>query len=232
MRLSIVIPYYDRRALLINVLKSIRPLDDMEVIIVDDGSFVQVDDIIDDYDFEIKILKLERKTRWRGPTVAYNVGFREADGDVIMINSSECVHIGDITGYVAKNFKPDDYIAFSALMGVENMDIDDIEKAESKGAWWGVHSTIKNLIPYCGVISKANMNKLCGYDMRFAGGIGWDDYDFTHRVKNLGLNTSIVDSPFVLHQYHEPTKYTDYSNLKLLEYLNKVEPNRIKACGI
>ena len=236
MRLSVVIPYYNRRKLLLNVLTSIHG--DLEVVIVDDGSSVehQVDDIINNYEFDIKLIKLPVKTQWRGPTVAYNVGFSEASGNVIMINSSECVHIGDIIGYVFKNFEPNDYIAFSAFMGMPNMNVefndpDFIAKGEEVGAWWGVHSTIKNLIPYCGVISKENMDRLGGYDMRFASGIGWDDYDFTHRVKNLGLNTKIVDKPFCFHQYHDPTVYHNYNNLHLLEYLNITEPNRIKANG-
>ena len=117
MRLSIVLPYYNRRSLILNVLKSFGDYP-IEVIIVDDGSSKehQVDDILNNYNFEIKLIKLEPKTSWRGPTIAYNVGFKEATGDVIMINSSECVHIGDVIGYTFANFEPDNYFAFSACM--------------------------------------------------------------------------------------------------------------------
>jgi len=234
MRLSVVMPYYNRRSLIKNVLASITP-GDIEVIIVDDGSSMehQIDDILDDYDFDIRLLKLAIKTAWRGPTIAYNVGFKEAQGDVIIINSSECIHVGNIIGYVTKNFRDNDYMAFSACMGEPGIEYDYskdfLKKAQEKGAWWGVHSSIGNMIPYCAAISKKNMDILGGYDLRFVEGIGYDDYDFTHRVKNLKLNTMIVDNPFCFHQWHKPTEYPNTRNLDLLKYLNLTEPDRITA---
>ena len=95
-------------------------------------------------------------------------------------------------------------------------DPDFVRNAQKHGAWWGVHSTIGNMIPYCGVISKENMDILGGYDLRFVSGIGYDDYDFTHRVKNLKLKTKIIDDPFVFHQWHKPTEYPNTKNLDLL----------------
>lgn len=217
MRISVVIPYYNRKQKLINVLKSIG--DVFEIIVVDDGS--DKEHQIYDLDFPIRIIRLE-KTGWRGPTIAYNAGFKAVEGDVILINSSECVHVGDIVGYVSDNFSMGDYMAFSALMGIkEGMDMDK--------CWWGVHSTIGNCIPYCAAISKENMDILGGYDERFVGGIGYDDYDFTHRVKNLKLKIKIVDNPFVFHQWHKPTEYPNTKNLDLLNSLNKNFPDRIKC---
>jgi glycosyltransferase involved in cell wall biosynthesis len=218
MKLSMVIPVYNRKELLNNVLRSINMTGDIEIIIVDDGSDQKIDS-------EYKVIRLERSTKWRGPCIAYNEGFKAATGDVIMINSSECVHVGDVTGYVFKNFKENDYFAFSTYM----MNEDENITAPRFDNFWGVHSTVGNFIPYCGVISKKNMDILGGYDEKFVKGIGFDDYDFTHRVKNLGLDIKVIDDPYVIHQWHKPTEYKNTINYDLLMYLNKNFPDRIKA---
>ncbi len=221
MKLSIVLPVYNRIALLKNVLKSINMTGDIEIIIVDDGSDERID-----FDFiDYKLITLERSKKWRGACIAYNVGFKTVTGDVIMINSSECIHVGDVTGYVFENFKENDYFAFSTYM--MNAD-EDINKPRFNN-FWGVRSSVGNFIPYCGVISKQNMELLGGYDERFSKGIGFDDYDFTHRVNNLKLNMKCIDNPYVIHQWHEPTKYTNTINYELLMDLNRNFHDRIKA---
>lgn len=250
MRLSIVIPYYNRRDKLINVLKSIDFSYPIEIVLVDDGSDKEheVYDLPNIYP-AIKLIRLERKG-WSGTAIPLNIGFNKASGNMVMINSSECIHIGNVVEYVFRNFKSDSYMAFSCLMGRENIDIRDflwdkpkkflkqIDKFNSKyelpsqRTWWGVHLTVGNFIAYCAVISKKNMDLLGGYDERFVAGVGYDDYDFIHRVKNLGLNMICVDKPFVFHQWHKPTDYPNTKNLELLKMLNEKFPKRIKANGI
>lgn len=220
MRLSIVIPYYNRRELLLNVLRSIKPV--YETIIVDDGSLMehQIWDVI--YRFphlHINIIRLERAEGWRGPCIAYNTGFRAVTGDVILINSSECIHKGDIIGYIEHNFQNNSYMAFATWAD------------DPSGDWWMSHSTNYTLIPYCAAISKDNMDLLGGYDERFAKGIGFDDYEFVDRVRNLGLNTELIDDPYVTHQWHDQVKYTNNINGDLWQKLRREEPDRIKANG-
>jgi glycosyltransferase involved in cell wall biosynthesis len=211
----------------------------METIIIDDGSSKE-HDVTDLYfeGYNIRVIRLERSTDWRGACVAYNTGFRAAAGDVILINSSECMHVGNVIGYINDNFKEDSYMAFSTLMGAKDMDIEDFNTgnpdsflAQSKlyKTWWSVHSKVGNYIPYCAAINKKNMDILGGYDEQFVKGIGYDDYDFTHRVRNLGLKMQCIDSPFVFHQWHKPTDYPNTTNLDLLNKLNKEQPGRISA---
>ena len=125
MKLSVILPYYNRRTLIQNVLKSFNRKYSVEVIIVDDGSNKenQLDDLIDEYDFTL--IKLP-ESLWNVPTTAYNLGFAHATGDVIMINSSECIHVGDVIGYVNKKLKPKEYMAFSACMGEPGIEYDYI----------------------------------------------------------------------------------------------------------
>lgn len=232
MKLSIVIPYYNRKSLLLNVLKSFTLREDIEIIIVDDGSSAEnrIEDI--KYNHDITLIRLERSNKWRGPCMAYNIGFKAATGDYIMINSSECVHIGDVTGYVFDNINPETYLSFSTYMSRVSDNFSNLEGIKYRlkyDNFWGVHSTVGNFIPYCGVIAKEKMDILGGYDERFAVGIGFDDYDFTHRVNNLGLKMICIDDPFVIHQWHKPTEYPNTINYDLLMYLNKNFNKRIKA---
>jgi glycosyltransferase involved in cell wall biosynthesis len=218
MKLSIVIPVYNRKQLLLNTLESIGR-SDIEVIIVDDGS----DERLDFADY--RVIRLERSKGWHGPCLAYNAGFKAATGDVIMINSSECVHRGNVIGYVQKHFKENDYFSFSTYMLGEDEDLGNLRFDN----FWGVKIGVKSFIPYCGVISQENMAKLGGYDERFSKGIGFDDYDFTDRVKNLGLKMKIIRNPYIIHQWHKPTEYTNNINLDYLMYLRKNFPDRIRA---
>jgi glycosyltransferase involved in cell wall biosynthesis len=61
---SIVMAYLNRRREIINTLDSIKPyqVDNMEVIIVDDGSVDEhsIDDLVEKYDFTIKLIKINR----------------------------------------------------------------------------------------------------------------------------------------------------------------------------
>jgi glycosyltransferase involved in cell wall biosynthesis len=249
--LSIVIPYYNRKQLLINTLKSINYFKSeypIEIIIVDDGSNNehQVNDISTLFpDLNINLIILSRDTsKWRGAAIAYNTGFDAATGDVILINSADTIHMGDIIGYIFKFLTEKSYISFSTYQGTPEMlggfnnfnwEIPDVTKrlidiGLPYSNWWNSHSTNYTLIPYCGALTTENMRTLGGYDERFIKGIGYDDYDFIDRVKNLGLKTELIDDPFCVHQHHKATVYSNTINLDfLVGYLRKQFPNRIKA---
>ena len=232
MKISIVMPYYNRRNLLYNVLRYMNYSD--ETIIVDDGSSKEheVYDFKDTFpNLNIRIIRLDRGGGWRGCAIAYNVGFSAATGDVILINSSECVHVGDILGYVKNNLQPKSYMAFSSYAATPEInsliDSGSLDRVLKTGSCWHSHSTHYTLIPYCAAISKEDMDILCGYDERFIEGVGFDDYEFIDRVNNLGLKTQLIDNPCVVHQWH-PTLDLDETNLELLQYMRIIAPNRIR----
>jgi glycosyltransferase involved in cell wall biosynthesis len=191
-------------------------LQDVELIIVDDGSREKIDDL--KLIYPIKLIKLPHHDTWQNPCIVYNTGFNAATGELIMLNSSEVMHMGDITGYVQRNLKKGFYMSFAARM--ENVDGSE---------WWGVHSSMGNFIPYCAALTREDIESLSGYDERFKGSMGFDDYDFTRRVHNLGLKMICVDDPYCKHQYHMPTQYTNTINKDLLDYLDNHYPDRIKA---
>jgi len=249
--LSIVIPFYNRRQLLINVLRSIcyfKKDYPIEVIIVDDGSthpetIPDVAYLFPSLDINLIIIKRNKLEKKRTPVVAYNTGFNAATGDVILINSAECIHTGNIIGYVFNNLNPKSYLAFATYQGTYELNeifnklnwldpdvmiyahiaMDDLQNG------WHSHSSHQTFIPFCAAINREDLEILSGYDERFIKGIGYDDYDFTDRIENLGLAKRLIDSPFCVHQMHPSTVYSNTINIDLLSYLRKTKPKRIKA---
>jgi glycosyltransferase involved in cell wall biosynthesis len=248
--LSIVLPYFNKRQLLLNTLKSIEHFQKsypIEVIIVDDTSSQRIDDVPSMFSsLNINLIVVRRNpVTWRGPVIAYNMGFNAARGDVIMINGTDCLHMGDIIGYVFNHFEPYSYLSFSAYRGAslpdgifDNLDWDDnVALKNVYGHFnlgeknnWHVHSRfLYYLIPFVAVLWRKDMETLSGMDERFELGIGFDDNDFIERVQNLGLDTILLDNPFCVHQKHPPTVYSNDLNFRFYTKLRRIAPNRIKA---
>ena len=117
---SIVMGYYNRKEQTLQTLNSMKKLYkdkyNFEVIIVDDDSKYEeiLDDSILKYEFPIKLLRItddEKKNRINSCLV-YNKGFEECNGEIVIIQNPECIHIGDILGFLEKKFKYDTYFSF------------------------------------------------------------------------------------------------------------------------
>jgi glycosyltransferase involved in cell wall biosynthesis len=87
--LSIVIPSFNRAALLEKALVSVgaQDLSDSEVIVVDDGSTDETEKVVRNCEFKIRF---ERQAR-KGPGAARNLGWSLASGDYIAFLDSDDV---------------------------------------------------------------------------------------------------------------------------------------------
>jgi GT2 family glycosyltransferase len=247
--LSIIIPHYNKRDILIDTLRSInlfRGDYPIEIIVVDDGSRKdQLPDWLQINNMASAIVHTGGDNeKWRSPAIAYNTGFDYAQGDVIFLNGADCVHMGDMIGYVFANMKKDSYLNFSAYRGSEGhnaifrsfdwcpSELVRLKKSFNTGLPnnWHIHSEFfPAMIPFCAAITKKSLEALNGFDERFAEGIGYEDSDFEVRLKNLGLDLRQIDEPYCLHQKHPLTQYPNNLNRELYERLQKDEPDRIKA---
>lgn len=123
-KISIVMAYFnDRKTQIINTLDGFNDnyygKYNFEVIIVDDNSKDEdrLDDNITKYNYPIKyryITKTEKGNR-TNPCAAYNIGFKLADGDLIIIQNPECYHVGDILGHAMKFLNDTNYLAYSCF---------------------------------------------------------------------------------------------------------------------
>ena len=254
---SIVMAYYERAALLKTTLASFKTLgysNDVEVIIVDDGSIrepLAID--ASEYEFRIKCIIIpSSKKRHINSCVPYDVGFEQANGDVVIIQNPECIHLDNIVNHALHNSNDTNYLSYSCYSLNE-----ESTKRISENGWererirfhaepraagsdgqdgWYNHSKYKpNAYHFCSAISGINLKLLGGFDARYAKGIGFDDDEFLYRVRAFPLTVKIVDDLSVLHQYHYSKRVYDkelerkmHANWVLYQFYTKNGQKRLR----
>lgn len=239
---SIVMGYYNRKSQTINTLlyfENNYKEYNYEVIIVDDNStpIHQLDDIIKTYTFPIKYIKIteEEKGDRINPCITYNRGFKEAEGERVIIQNPECIHRGDILKYVKNNLTSNDYLAFSCY-NCDSSEItqqllknvllinDPVFNSKNKFIWYN-HPTIRPVhYHFCAAIMNDNLKILGGFNEEFSKGHSYDDNELLLSIShNLKLNIKTIDpfeNVFVIHQWHArdaESKFNKYQiNNKLL----------------
>ena len=231
MKISIVTAYYNRKSQFINTLKVIsksEQINDLELIVVDDCSSEEhrLEGLIEEFPF-MRIIRLESKDRWyTNPCVPFNIAINDAIGDIIVLQNPECLHIGDILDDIVNSVTEINYVTYGVYSTTKEM-VDEVSLlnfkspglndelidiispmhnvnyvAEGKSCWYN-HSIYRPAgYHFIAAITKNNMNKLNGFDERYSNGIGFDDDEFLFRVKLLGLDVEIHDTPFAIHQWH------------------------------
>lgn len=233
-KISIVMAYYNRKSQLEYTLKTIQmsKFKNIEIIIVDDASRDEhrLEDIVNNYDIDIKLIRVnpEDKT-YVNPCMAYNRGFKEATGDIIVIQNPEVCHIGDVLSYVNDNLEDGKYFSFTcAGLAREEynpvfyrlyQDLDDINKVRDylgelerihthtrqDFPFWYTHKQYRNTgFHFLSAITKNDLAKIGGgFDERYAQGTCWDDDGFVQVIRHKRIQLEIIEEVFSIHQYHE-----------------------------
>jgi glycosyltransferase involved in cell wall biosynthesis len=229
--ISVVCSYHNRKQQFVKTIKTINKHmelidEDVEVICVNHNSRPEhtIDDLSQSFNF-LKVINVVTDTK--NACVAYNIGFSHANGDKIIIQNAECCHMGNILGSVSQVLSNDNYLSFgcfAADLDLSNVIInedDDLDYVRSlsnqitagpaygKNGWYNhsVHSP--RHLHFTTAITKSNLDKLKGFDERYAYGLDFDDDDLVMRVRRLGLNIVSIDDPFSVHLFHE-TSYTPF----------------------
>ncbi len=233
--ISIVTAYYNRKKLFIRTLESIAKTsstEKFEVIAVDDGSKEEerLEDLVSIFPF-LKVVRLDPKKKWYSNScIPFNIGFKLAKGNKIIIQNPECLHFNDIIKFTNENLKSDEYLSFGCysldkqttdnldeILLKENQIINIIHRGninieENGDLGWYNHSLHKPVgYHFCTAITKENLIRLGGFDERFSLGIAYDDDEFLKRIKMI-LKINFVDSHIVLHQNHYSPQSTSYEN--------------------
>jgi glycosyltransferase involved in cell wall biosynthesis len=221
-KLSVVTSYFNRKALFQKTLKSIQSskhVDNIEVVVVDDGSVdsERLEDIVNDYKFPIHLIRVEPEDKtYVNPCVPFNRAIKQASGELIMLQNPECYHVGDVIGHAIENTTDENYLTY-ATYALTKEDTESLGKGKinllskhSSGGHvdgWYNHSTINpRPLHFTSCITKTNLDELGGFDEDFADGVGFDDDDLLFRIEKKGLSVEIIDSPIVLHQNHYDEK--------------------------
>jgi len=249
MKLSIVSAYHNRKRQLINTLETIKKsseVDNTEFIVVDDCSDEneRIEDLQERFSF-LKVVRLEKKDKWyHNPCVPFNIGIKEAKGDVIILQNPECLHLGDILKYIRENINDTNYLTFSTYainqektQRISNLDFqeqniyDKIKTEigefkmigftqEGEEAWYNHSFCRPSYYHFVSAMTKKNMDELGGFDERYAEGHAFDDDELLLRIRLMNLKLEIVNEPIAVHQWH-------YTNLvKDAVLINKAYRNQ------
>lgn len=213
--ISIVMAYYNRLPQLKYTLKTFEKssFKDFEIVIVDDYSSIMhsIDKLPREFpSLNFKIIKMQdvnKKKTYVGPSIPYNIGFKESKGDKIIIQNPECCHMGDVIAYTENNLKDDTYLSFhcfaSGKRELENLHkTNHLDVEKSNGRWYNHEIHRPASYHFTTAITRKNLIELNGFDERYAAGYCYDDDEFIERIKKQNLKIKFVSDPWTIHQYH------------------------------
>ena len=248
MKVSIVLSYINRKKLFYETLKSIEKTkhNDFEVIAVDDCSTPEerIEEFMTEFPF-LKVIRLEPENKWYHNTcVQYNIGIQAVQGDIIILQNAECLHVHDIISYMNEKINDSNYISASAygLDPVGTSQLPEHRGSDTLSSFfsslpqrpytggdnpgWYNHSRFRPVFfHFCSAISRSNMEKLGGFDERYAHGTAYEDNEIIMRIRRLGLKMSIADDVSVIHQWHATCQYNHPNNAELTERNRKLFVN-------
>jgi hypothetical protein len=229
--ISIVCTYHNRKSQFITTLNTIKfqidsgDLEDVEVVCVNHNSDEEnnIDDLPKDFNF-LKVINLNTDTK--NPCIPYNVGFSNAVGDKIIIQNAECCHIGNIIQKTSESLEEDNYLSFACFSAdlmtsnliksiITSCNERSVEAIKNKvyslpqtgpgflsNSWYNHSRFSPRNLHFTTAITKNNLDKLKGFDERYAIGMDYDDDDFIMRVNRLNVEIVNIDDPFSVHLYH------------------------------
>ena len=205
MKYSVIIPVYNRPDEVSELLASIaaQKFRDFEILVVEDGSSVKCEDIVNQYEGELDIQYLYKENG--GPAMARNYAAQRAEGEYLLILDSDTVlpegYFEAIESFVNENH-PD---AFGGPdRGGE--DFTPVQKAISysmtsfftTGGIRGGRKKITRFFPrsFNMGVRREVFAQLGGFSaMRFG-----EDVDFSMRVVEAGFKTALIPEAWLYHK--------------------------------
>jgi len=223
---------------------------DFEYIVVDDASSPvhRLEDLLPEFPF-LKLKRVDPHNKfYLNPCIPYNMGIAEATGEFIILQSPECLHMGDILSYVGNNISINKYFVFScysldeqktkALQSVDfnadpftlytailntigGLSTNSCESSAGRYNTWFAHSKYRPcMFNFLVALTAKDMKELGGFNEVFYDGHSYDDTEFSERVLKKKMEVVMIDEPYCLHQYH-PSVLSNIPN-----FAARLEKNR------
>lgn len=237
-KVSIIMTYYNRIEQILHTLQTIEesnyPKNLIEVICYDDRS--EIEPLIIDvskFSYCIKLIygKLDRDETIINPTYSYNQAFQHVSGEYVILQNSECMHIGDIISKAVKYLEKDDnsLISFPCYATANEEKSKEMfeNRRDQKKITQIVTTAWKELIDYpkefkgwynerylrpqglhfCNAFHWNVLKKVGIFDTRFLHLLGFDDNEYSERFMFChNINIIIPEhenyTEFTVHQYH------------------------------
>jgi len=201
MKVSIIMCSYNRVNLLRNTLKSIfRQNQDVEVIVVDDGSTDGTDCLIKEFPI---IYKYNPSNGYGNQSKPMNIALKLASSKIIIMQSSEVIHKGDVIKKLIDAVENDPMVwCFARVANIINGKID------------GYYVSSNRPRPFYFLCSlwRYHLDNIGGLDEDY-NEPGYDDNDLADRlIKGVGLKLVFRDDINGEHQQHD----VSYKNGKLI----------------
>lgn len=207
MKYSIILPYYKRAALLRNTLASFRhhyaARNDYEVIIVEDvknardaAEHEALGKVIEEYRDIGTAWMIQDKRETMCPGTAYNMGVKASAGEFIVISNPECLHDVDILAGLDAEFEKDPgcYVVCACL---------GLDETGTRGTWYQHSKSKDHKLNHCTAISRANYERIGGFDEEFANGYARADIDLVWTIMDAGIPIIERDDLLTAHQRHD-----------------------------
>jgi glycosyltransferase involved in cell wall biosynthesis len=204
----------------------------VQVIIVDDSTTDPMDCfILKRFKINIWYIRIKNKF-WINPCVSYNLGFKCAKGNNIIIQNSEVAHIGDIISMTQNMLTDQNYLVFDVCgLSNSNSDLilrtipsnyDTIYNTYNKEWTWYQNSTICNTsYHFLTALTRSTLDLMHGMDYDFSMGLWYDDQEWIWRLKILGIVIVNIQHQnhkvLGCHQWHSHEVHSIHTNKELFE---------------
>lgn len=193
MKISLLLPYWDRQEAANKALKSIERCyrhlgSNLEIIVVDDGSpkpFVAPF-------LGIRVIRLPRKDEPKSPATCWNEAAKAATGDILVLSCIEVIHDTPILEQLTKDIGKDDYVLAAAWCPEEGR--------------WHTHSSVyvpdcppEAGIGFCAALRPELYWRAGGFDEAYRDGAGYEDRDWIRRLHFVGAKFIKHDDLVVTH---------------------------------
>ena len=236
MKLSLIIPVYNRPDEIEELLESLTKQTETnyDIVIVEDGSQVKCDDIIERYNDKLDIKYFFKPNS--GPGQSRNYGAERATGDYVIFLDSDCVIPEKYIQEVNTELK-NDYVDCFGGPDAAHSSFTDIQKA--------INYSMTSFITTGGIRGKKNgLDKFfprsfnMGYSkevLEKTGGFGkmrfGEDIDMSLRIIENGFGTRLFDKAFVYHKrrtnFRQFYKQVNNSGIARIN-LYKLHPQSLK----